>query len=68
VWDLRLGKRFKTFGKQHVELSADIFNVVNMFDKNEGHHPDARPANLYNLTGFDPVTTSFNYSVNTTRA
>jgi hypothetical protein len=65
VWDLRLGKRFRTFGKQHFELSADIFNVVNMFDKKKGTTRTLGQQNLYNLTGFDPVTTSFNYGVNT---
>jgi hypothetical protein len=64
VWDLRIGKRFKTFGTQNLELSADIFNVANLLNKKWGTTRTLGQQNLYNLTGFDPVTTSYNYNVN----
>jgi len=64
LWDLRIGKRFKTFGTQNLELSADIFNVVNLLDKKRGTTRTLGQQNLYNLTGFDPVTTTYNYNVN----
>ncbi len=64
VWDLRVGKRFNTFGSQNLELSADIFNVANLLNKKWGTTRTLGQQNLYNLTGFDPVTTSYNYGVN----
>jgi hypothetical protein len=64
VWDLRVGKRFKTFGTQNIELSADIFNVANLLNKKWGTTRTLGQQNLYNLTGFDPVTSSYNYNVN----
>jgi hypothetical protein len=64
VWDLRVGKRFKTFGTQYLELSGDIFNVANLLNKKWGTTKTLGHQNLYNLTGFDPVTTTYNYGVN----
>jgi hypothetical protein len=64
VWDLRVGKRFKTFGTQHIELSADIFNVANLLNRKWGTTKTLGKQNLYSLRSFDPVTSTFNYDVN----
>lgn len=34
--DLRLAKKFKTYKKQNLEVSVDIFNVANMLNKDWG--------------------------------
>jgi hypothetical protein len=74
--DLRVAKKF-TFKKKHnIELSGDIFNVVNMFDKYKGVSENLGNQALYGLgvpaTGtspalpnFDAAAQRFNYRVNT---
>ncbi|MCD9015508.1 carboxypeptidase regulatory-like domain-containing protein [Parachryseolinea silvisoli] len=64
VWDLRIGKRFKLFRTQALELSADIFNVANMLKKDWGTTKTLGKQNLYTVTGFDADTRNFNYNVN----
>jgi hypothetical protein len=64
VWDLRIGKRFKLFRTQALELSADIFNVANMLKKDWGTTKILGKQNLYTVTGFDADTRNFNYNVN----
>jgi hypothetical protein len=64
-WDIRIAKRFTTFTKkQYIEFSGDLFNVVNLFNKNKGVVKTLGSQNIYALTGFDPATNNYNYSVN----
>lgn len=64
-WDIRIAKRFKTFGKkQFVEVSGDLFNVVNLFNKNKGVTKNLGATNLYTLNGFNTATNNYNYAVN----
>jgi hypothetical protein len=74
--DLRVAKKFTFNNKHSVELSGDIFNVVNMFDKNKGVSKNLGNQALYGLgvaatstspalPNFDAANTRFNYRVNT---
>ncbi|QMU27522.1 TonB-dependent receptor [Adhaeribacter radiodurans] len=64
VWDLRVGKRLKTFGTHSLELSADVFNVANLLNKKWGTTKTLGKQNIYTLTSFDPATQAYNYNVN----
>jgi hypothetical protein len=64
VWDLRVGKKFKTFRTQNIEVSADIFNVANLLNKAWGTTKVLGKQNLYSLRSFDPTTQAYNYDVN----
>jgi len=74
--DLRIAKKFTFYKKHNIELSGDIFNVVNMFDKYKGVSKNLGNQALYGLgvpaTGttpalpnFDATNQRFNYRVNT---
>ncbi|MGL4581618.1 MAG: TonB-dependent receptor, partial [Flavobacterium sp.] len=76
VFDLRVAKTFTVKGKHRFELSADIFNVANLFNKDWGVNKSMRTQSLYALgvpkkgevaalPGFDKNTQEFNYRVNT---
>jgi hypothetical protein len=63
--DLRLTKQIKTFGKQSLELSADLFNFVNLLDKNKGNNVNlARESRLLNISGFDKTKQEYKYTLN----
>jgi hypothetical protein len=63
--DLRLTKRFKTFGKQSIELSADLFNFANLLDKEKGRNTNlARESRLLNIAGFDQTLQQYRYTLN----
>jgi hypothetical protein len=63
--DMRLTKNIKTFGKQSLELSADLFNLVNLFNKNKGRNINlAREARLLNISGFDKTKNEYKYTLN----
>ncbi len=64
-WDIRLTKRFRTFTKkQYIEFSGDLFNVVNLFNKNKGVTRNLGSTNIYTLASFNPTTSNYNYNVN----
>jgi hypothetical protein len=74
--DLRVAKKFTFYKKHNIELSADIFNVVNMFDKYKGVSKNLGNQALYGLgvpatstlpalPNFDAANQRFNYRVNT---
>jgi hypothetical protein len=63
-WDLRIGKRFKTFGTQTLEISVDIFNVANLLNKEWGTSKTLGKQNIYTLRSFDAASQTFNYDVN----
>ena len=63
--DLRLAYKFKTFRKQYVELSGDLFNVANLLNKEWGVNHALGATSLLSRAGFDPATNNFKYVVNT---
>jgi hypothetical protein len=65
VFDLRLSKKLKTFRKQYVELSMDMFNVGNFLNKSWGVNHSISSTNLYTIKSFDPTTNNYKYAVNT---
>lgn len=67
IVDLRLQKRFDLPNTKHgLELSADVFNFMNLLNKEWGRTNDyGRTNNLMNITGFEQATSSYQYSVNT---
>lgn len=67
TWDARISYRFG-FGykrKQGIELSADLFNIMNLIDKNKGSAKTFGSHALYANGGFDTVNQMFRYNVNT---
>jgi hypothetical protein len=64
VWDIRVGKKFKTFKTQTVEVSADIFNVANFLNKKWGTTQTLGKQTIYSLKSFDPASQNYNYDVN----
>ncbi len=64
VFDIRLTKRINFYKKHGIELSFDIFNVVNLFNKKKGLVKNLGTQNLYNLAGFDQEKQEFKYNVN----
>ncbi|MFD1874846.1 TonB-dependent receptor [Hymenobacter bucti] len=64
-FDIRVAKRFKTFGKkQYVEFSGDLFNALNLLNKSNGVIQTLGSQNIYSVAGFNPATSSYNYNVN----
>jgi len=63
-FDIRVAKKFKTFGKQYVELSGDIFNVGNMLNKKWGVTEVLGTQSIYSIAGFNAATNTYNYTVN----
>lgn len=76
IIDLRVTKKFKLYQTHNIELSADIFNVANMFKRTWGVNKSLGNQNLYAIgipatsttpaiPAFDAASTRFNYRVNT---
>lgn len=62
--DLRLLKTIKAFKSQTLELSGDIFNFMNLLDKEWGVNNNLnRGRNLQSIRGFDQGTRQYNYNV-----
>jgi hypothetical protein len=62
--DLRILKSIKTFRKQSLEVSADIFNLANLLNKDWGVDNNlGRSRNLYNIQGFDQSRGEYIYRV-----
>lgn len=64
TWDLRITKKFKTYRSQYLEVSADVFNVANLLNKEWGTTETLGKQNIYSITGFNPETRTFDYNVN----
>lgn len=62
--DLRLAKKFKTFKNQNLEVSVDIFNVINMLSKDWGAGHNLGKQNIYSIKGFDQDAKQYTYNVN----
>lgn len=65
--DLRLQKKIEFNGsKSALEFSADVFNFMNLLNKEWGRTNNfSRRRNFMNITGFDQNTKSYTYSVQT---
>jgi len=63
--DVRLLKRFRTFGRQNVELSADLFNAANLLNKEWGRNRNlGAEQRLFAISGFDADRQEYRYRVN----
>lgn len=65
VFDLRIIKKVKTFKKQYLEISADLFNVANLFNKDWGVNHNLGATSLYSIKSFDTAKQQYVYTVNT---
>ncbi|GAO45165.1 TonB-dependent receptor [Flavihumibacter petaseus] len=65
VFDLRLSKKFRTFKRQYIEVSGELFNVANMLKRDWGVNHNLGATTLYTIKGFDPAVNQYKYSVNT---
>jgi hypothetical protein len=64
--DLRLQKKFNLSNDKHaLELSADVFNFMNLLNKEWGRSHNFRNRDFMNINGFDQVTNSYQYNVQT---
>ncbi|UOQ68579.1 TonB-dependent receptor [Hymenobacter volaticus] len=64
-FDIRVAKRFKTFGdKQYVEFSGDLFNAANFLNKKNGVIETLGNQNIYSIASFNQATSTYNYTVN----
>lgn len=61
--DIRMLKSIKVYKKQHLELSADLFNVANFLNSDWGSNNNFGNRNLLRVTGFDQTTQTYNYNV-----
>jgi hypothetical protein len=67
IIDLRISKKiaFTKNKQQGIELSADLFNVANLLNKNKGNYKNLGTQALYGNGGFDAAAQQFKYNVNT---
>jgi len=64
--DLRLQKKFNLSNDKHaLELSADVFNFMNLLNKEWGRSHDFGNRDFMNINGFDQATSSYQYNVQT---
>jgi Carboxypeptidase regulatory-like domain len=64
TFDLRLAKTFKTYNKQALTLSVDIFNFANLLNKDKGVNYNLGTQNLLFVSGFNQTTRQYTYRVN----
>lgn len=65
--DLRATKNFKLYKKQSLEITADLFNVANLFDRYVGRNRNlGAEQRLFTIAGFDNRTNNYRYRVNAT--
>jgi len=63
-WNLSAAYDLKLGGTHKINFRVDIFNVLNLLNYKWGGYTQIINTNLYNVTGFNQATNSFNYSVN----
>ncbi len=64
TWDVRVAKKIKLYNRTGIELSADIFNVANLLNKEWGTTKILGNQNLLTITGFDLESRTYKYAVN----
>ncbi|TVR61013.1 MAG: hypothetical protein EA422_12995 [Gemmatimonadales bacterium] len=63
--DLRLSNEIELGGRQRLQVSIDAFNLLNLINDSWGGRDNIyNTAALYNVTGFDPSTRTFRYTMN----
>jgi hypothetical protein len=63
VWDVRVTKKFNFANRHRIEISGDIFNLANLFNKNWGASKNLGKQNIYSLGGFDKASSTYLYNV-----
>ncbi|WKK58565.1 carboxypeptidase regulatory-like domain-containing protein [Sphingobacterium sp. BN32] len=66
--DLRLAKNVRFYKTHSIELSMDVFNFMNMLNKEWGVNHALGNQALYKVDGFDQAKKQYNYSVNSVGA
>ena len=61
--DLSLIKNFKVINTNKIELRLDIFNFLNLLNYKWGGYDYVSNTRLYQVTGFDPDTKTYQYAV-----
>jgi hypothetical protein len=65
TWDVSLVKQFRTIKTQKVELRVDVFNFLNLLNREWGGFHEVYNTHLYNFPErFDPATRSWVYALN----
>lgn len=64
TWDLRLAKKVNVYKKHGIELSVDVFNVMNMLSKDWGVDKSIGKTNLFTVKSFDPISKTYTYGLN----
>lgn len=64
TFDLRLAKTFKTYKKQALTFSVDVFNFANLLNKDKGVNYNLGNQSLLFVTGFNQTTRTYSYRVN----
>lgn len=66
IVDLRLQKKFNFNKNNGLQLSADVFNFMNLLNKEWGRSNNFnRSVNIHNINGFDQATNSYQFDVQT---
>lgn len=63
-WNMSVSKDIKLHKKHTIALRADLFNVLNLLNYKWGGYRSIINTNLMNVSGFDPATNSWKYTVN----
>jgi hypothetical protein len=64
TWDIRVARKIYFTKKAGIELSADIFNLANLLNKEKGLSKTLGDQNLQTIKGFDAVKQEYVYSIN----
>lgn len=71
IFDIRASKRFRLYKNHIIEVSADVFNIANLLNRNNGTNRSLNSQALYALVNtaavpaFSQATRQYTYQVNT---
>lgn len=63
-WNMSVSKEFRIKGEQKIQLRADFFNMLNLFNHEWGGFEEIINTTLYNVKKYDSATKRYEYSVN----